>query len=286
MTPGAAALVTAVRVSAMDHTFVVPVYGPAPNLAALLGSLQAQEPTAGNIILTTSTPSPALEDLARHFGVSLRINPQRLDIAADWNFALGSATTDLVTLAHQDDLYEPAYCVRVSALLERHPEAVLGFCDYREHTPGGPRAANLNLRIKRALCQRAFRGRELVSARADKVRLLSLGNPICCPSVMLVRTRLPTFSFPSGYQTNLDWSAWLELAGRPGGFAYLPEALVSKGVHPGSETTATIASRAREREDRMIFEGLWPAPVARSLAWVYKLGYRANRVAPLRSDPG
>ena len=46
---------------------------------------------------------------------------------------------------------------------------------------------------------------------------------------------------------------------------------------PSSETTATIANRAREREDRAIFDAFWPRPVAAVLATLYKLGYRANR---------
>ncbi len=69
---------------------------------------------------------------------------------------------------------------------------------------------------------------------------------------MFNRSLLADFRFPAGFQTNLDWMAWLELARRPGGFVYVRERLVSKGVHEGSETTATIANRAREREDREI----------------------------------
>jgi hypothetical protein len=109
------------------------------------------------------------------------------------------------------------------------------------------------------------------------MRLLSLGNPICCPSVMFNRRSVDDFRFPGGFETNLDWMAWLDLARRPGGFVYVRECLVSKGVHADSETTATIANRAREREDRAIFDTLWPRPVAAVLATLYKFGYRANR---------
>jgi len=125
---------------------------------------------------------------------------------------------------------------------------------------------------------RAFGARECLTEPRDKLRLLSLGNPICCPSVMLNLQTLGEFRFPQGFQTNLDWMAWLGLARRPGGFVYVRERLVSKGVHPGSETTATIANRAREREDRAMFDTIWPRPVAAALAAVYRLGYRANRV--------
>jgi len=261
----------------MDHTFAIPVYRAAPNLSALIESLRAQTGTRSEILLTSSTPSAELDAFAKRQAVPLHINQQRIDIAADWNFALGEARTAFVTLAHQDDLFAPAYVARLVGALHRHPGAFFAFCDYSEHTPLGARPININLRIKRALRRRAFGARECITEPRDKVRLLSLGNPICCPSVMLNRSTLGDFRFPGGFQTNLDWMAWLELARRPGGFVYVHERLVSKGVHAGSETTATIANRAREREDRALFDSMWPKPLAALIATVYRLGYRANR---------
>lgn len=264
----------------MDHTFAIPVYRTAPHLGALVDSLRGQTTTGSDIVLATSTPSRELEDFSRRERLSLHINPQRLGIAADWNFALEVAGTALVTLAHQDDLFAPPYVAHLAAALQRHPGALIAFSDYNEHTPLGPRAPNINLRLKRGLSERAFRGRECISERHDKLRLLSLGNPICCPSVLFNRAILGEFRFPQGFQTNLDWMAWLDLARRPGGFVYVRERLVSKGVHAGSETSATIANRARLREDRMLFEAIWPKPLAASLSALYRLGYFANRVAP------
>jgi glycosyltransferase involved in cell wall biosynthesis len=262
----------------MEHTFAIPVYRAAPHLAALIGSLRTQTGERSEILLASSTPSVELAELARRHSVELHINPRRIDIATDWNFALGAARTALVTLAHQDDLFAPDYAARVVAALRRHPGALIAFSDYSEHTPQGVRPTNMNLRVKRVLRRRAFGGRECLTETRAKLRLLSLGNPICCPSVMLNRATLGEFRFPQGFQTNLDWMAWLELARRPGGFVWVRERLVSKGVHAGSETTATIANRAREREDRALFEAFWPRPVAAALAMIYRLGYRANRV--------
>jgi hypothetical protein len=261
----------------MDHTFAIPVYRAAPNLDALVESLRAQTSARSEIVLATSTPSAELDEFAKSHGLPIRVNPHRIDIATDWNFALGAAQTAFVTLAHQDDLFAPGYVSELIGALGRHPEALFAFCDYSEHTSLSARPININLRIKRALRRRAFGGRECITEQRDKERLLSLGNPICCPSVMLNRSILAEFRFPGGFQTNLDWMAWLELARRPGGFVYVRERLVSKAVHLGSETTATIANRAREREDRTLFEAFWPRPIAAVLAALYKYGYRANR---------
>lgn len=268
--------------AAVSHSFVVPVYRAAPSLGALIASLRAQRSADSEIVLASSTPSLELEAFARAQALPLRLNPQRVDIATDWNFALAQTRTPLVTLAHQDDLFAPDYVARLRAALLQYPDAMLAFCDYTEHTEHGARPGNLNLLIKRALRRRAFGTRACLSEPRDKLRLLSLGNPICCPSVMFNRPQLAAFRFASGFRTNLDWMAWLELARRPGGFVYVDARLVSKGVHAASETSMTIANRAREAEDRRLFEALWPKPVAAALVAVYRLGYRANRITASR----
>ena len=266
-------------VGLMDHSFVIPVYGAAPGLGALIESLRAQDGARSEILLSSSTPSTELGEIAKHYALPLHINSRRLGgISTDWNFALATATKKFITLAHQDDLFDSSYVSRLRAALCANPGAIMGFCDYSEHSSQGPRARNLNLWIKRVLCRRAFGTRECISSTRDKKRLLSLGNPICCPSVMLDRSKIPDFRFPRGFRTNLDWMAWLDLARSPGGFVYVRDRLVSKGVHAESATTVTIANRAREREDRALFHALWPRPIGSVLAAAYRLGYRANRL--------
>src|SRR6516164_9633012 len=106
----------------MDHTFVVPVYRGAPGLSALIESLRAQVGPKSEILLSTSTPSAELDAAARRHAVKLHVNPQRLDISADWNFALTAAATRFVTLAHQDDLFESSYVARLRAALCENPD--------------------------------------------------------------------------------------------------------------------------------------------------------------------
>ena len=261
----------------INHTFAIPVYGAAPQLAALIESLRSQRDVGSEILITTSTPTLELATFAKDHAIPLHVNPQRIDIAADWNFAIGVTQTPYVTLSHQDDLFAPTYVAQLSSALRRHAGAHFAFCDYSEHTLHGPRPTNLNLWIKRVIIQLTFGEQECIIKPRDKLRLLSYGNPICCPSVMLNREMLADFRFPVGFQTNLDWMAWLNLARRPGGFVYIAERLVSKGIHAGSETTATIANRARDDEDRTIFNTIWPKSIAAALAALYRIGYRANR---------
>src|SRR5882724_9609282 len=99
----------------MDHTFAIPVYLAAPNLATLVESLREQAGDPSEILLATSTPSVELEGFAKRHGLALHINPCRIDIATDWNFALLAAHTRFVTLAHQDDYFGSRYVARLSS---------------------------------------------------------------------------------------------------------------------------------------------------------------------------
>ena len=184
----------------MDHTFVIPVYGAALRLGALIDSLRGQTGTTSDIRLATSAPSAELDAFAKHHKIPLHINPRRIDIAADWNFALSVAKTRLVTLAHQDDLFSRPYVAVLGSALRRNRGALLAFCDYSEHTSEGPRPTNINLWVKRALRRHAFGKNECIDQPQQKIRLLSLGNPICCPSVMFDRLALESFQFPRGFQ--------------------------------------------------------------------------------------
>ena len=76
----------------------------------------------------------------------------------------------------------------------------------------------------------------------------------------------------------MDWMAWLDLAERPGGFTLERTPLMSHRIHAGSETSATIDAGDRRREDRTVFERLWPSPIAGGLTAVYGMSYRSNAV--------
>jgi glycosyltransferase involved in cell wall biosynthesis len=261
-----------------DHVFAIPAYGESPYLAGCIESILNQQAGTSRILLGTSTPSPYLEKIAADYGLDLLINPSGLDIATDWNFVMEAAESRFVTIAHQDDIYDTEYSRVMSGIAANYRPLILAFSDYREHTDAGVRPPNANLKIKRRLCIRAFGRRQSISKLKDKRRLLNLGNPICCPSVMINRVAVPEFRFSKTWRTNLDWDAWLRLADEPGLYVYSDQKLVSKRVHADSETSATIANRVRQSEDRRMFERFWPKPIAALIAAVYSAGYISNRV--------
>ena len=98
-------------------------------LADCLSSIAAQTERS-DVLITTSTPSEWLDDVARRFDVPIEVNPRRAGIGSDWNFALTASGARFVTLAHQDDAYLPLYTASVVAPLRASSDALIAFCDF------------------------------------------------------------------------------------------------------------------------------------------------------------
>ena len=251
------------------HAFVVPAFGQPPWLTQCLESLQ-QQTVRSRIVIATSTPNDHIASIARQFDVPVRVNPVAAGIGPDWNFALAAADTRWVTLAHQDDWYAPTYTERCLTAAGQSSAPLLVFSSALERDSDG--AAARHPRIKRLLCEMAFVGRTVIASPRRKTLLLSFGDPIPCPTVMLHRSSLPDFAFPSGFDAALDWAAWLELARRPGEFVYVREPLVHRRVHRLSATHIHLDARARE--DDRILRRLWPRPIAAAIGALYAAGRR------------
>ena len=265
----------AVRNATGLHTFVVPAYGRSDHLRECLSSLRAQS-VASNIVIATSTPYDGLEDIARDYDARLATHSPNTGIGHDWNFALVQADTRWVTLAHQDDVYLPGFLQKTLEMSRAHPHAALIFTGYRELSGNAPRQPSAMLAVKRVLLELGFLGRGSLSATGAKLRLLRFGCPIPCPAVTLDLQRLPDLRFREDLRVNLDWDAWIWAARHPVGFAWVREPLMLHRIHGVSETTAAIRQGVRATEDRMMFETLWPAPVAHALARAYTLSYEAG----------
>lgn len=258
----------------MRHAYAVPAYGRSPHLEACLDSLRGQE--ASRIVVSTSTPFEGLDGIARDRDADVSVHGPNRGIGADWNAAYAAADADLVTIAHQDDIYAAGHAAAVRGVFAEAPDALLAFTDCREIDDGGVRPRNRTLWVKEVQRELAFRGSRVIDSVPRKRMLLRFGNPVPCPAVTFNKRVLGDFRFRTDMRTNMDWAAWLELAGRNGAFAYVREPLVLHRIHSGSETTACIVDGARAREDEDMFRQLWPAGVARVLARLYAASYTTN----------
>ena len=256
-----------------EHSFVIPAYGASPHLRDCLASLRAQT-RPSPLLISTSTPHDGVAVLAHEYGARLVVHAPNKGIGHDWNVALDHAKSRWVTLAHQDDVYLPDFTENTLAVAARHPHASLVLTGYGELLDGELRTLTPMLWVKRLLLELGFLGREAVIHASAKRRLLRFGCAIPCPSVTLRAE--PALRFREDLRVNLDWDAWLRLATQPGAFAYLRQTLMLHRIHAASETSDAIRAGVRAREDLMMFQSLWPAPVARMLARLYALSYGSN----------
>lgn len=261
------------EVRGVSHSFVIPAYGHSPYLAACLDSLAAQVHPS-EIVVATSTPFDGIDVLCAKYGARLVEHGPNRGIGNDWNQAVAAATTRLVTIAHQDDLYDRQFSKEVVATYNRFPDAYFFFTDTGEVThTGETRPGGMNLRVKRLLARSAFLGRRRISGPFSRRLLLGFGNSIVCPSVTLNLGVAKGFRFREDLRTNMDWLAWLELSER-GPVAYVPQQLMSHRVHGQSETARCLDDGTRKAEDHLVLARLWPGPLAAFIGRLYSHSYR------------
>ncbi len=256
----------------LRHTYVVCAYKESPYLEKCIESLRKQT-VESRIIVATSTPNTLISGICEKYDLPLRVNENHTGIAGDWNFAMEQADTELVTIAHQDDIYYPTYTE--SVLSVRTEKALIIFTDYAEIRNGKTVLANVNLRIKRILLL-PLRVSLLQRSPFIRRRSLSLGNPICCPSVTYVRENLPQPFFKEHFRSNVDWDAWERISKNKGRFVYIPKVLIGHRIHSGSETSATIEGSVRSGEDMEIFGRFWPPFVAGFINRFYVKSEKSN----------
>ena len=259
-----------------DLTFVICAYGESPYLEYCIRSLRRQS-VKTKLVLATSTPNLHIRSMAKLYGIPLHVNTGERGIAADWNYALSVAETELVMLAHQDDIYHRDYAAEILIAANLSEDPILFFTDYGERRGDKTVIGNVLLRIKRLMLL-PLRVRAAWHSRFVRRRVLSVGSPICCPSVTYVRSKLPERLFDASYSVSLDWAAWEQLSRLDGSFVYVPKPLMLHRIHEDSETTRQIGISGRSTEDLAMYEKFWPKQIARLLEHFYRSAEDSNRI--------
>lgn len=258
------------------HSFAVLAYKNSPYLEECILSLKNQT-VQSDIYITTATPSQFLEDIARRHGVQLIIKRYSNGIASDWSFAYNYCENEYVTLAHQDDIYLPRYtelCLKEAKKHSPNKELII-FTGYKDFIGTKARTFAPHIFIKGILLFPFLVKRDISSSFIRK-SVLSFGNPIACPTVMYHREELGKFEFAEEFSCNMDWDAWLRLSELKGNFIYIKDNLVLHRINKDSQTSRQIDNNRRQKEDRLIFERLWPKPMAMLLASFYSLATKFN----------
>ncbi len=259
------------------HTFAVCAYKESPYLGACIESLRAQTYGESEIYIATSTPNDAIQKVADAYGLPVYVNTGEHGIGQDWNFAYNKAQGQYVTIAHQDDIYEPDYAATAISYLDRSERSILFFSNYGELRNGEKVDDTTNLRIKRFLLRGLENGKN-----SDRIgvrrRALSLGCPICCPAVTISKKACPEPPYRIAMKCSLDWDTWETLSKIEGDFWYSTEILMYHRIHQESATTELIEDNTRSTEDLEMLRRFWPRPLAACIGHFYAKSEKSNNI--------
>lgn len=253
---------------AKKHTFVICAYQESEYLEECIKSLMNQKiPT--NYLIATSTPNEHIKKLAKKYDIPVCVRKGKPDIRDDWNFAYNQSKTELVTIAHQDDIYEPEY---TKCILEKYDKNILMYnTDYIPYKKGAD-ATDSNSKIKRIL-KFFTKYKFFARFRFFKVMSLAFGNSINCPSVTYNKKLLGESIFTSDLKFSLDWDTFLKIARTKGISLYIPNKLVKYRIHDGATTKKFIVDNKRPAEDLTMFCKIWPKWMAKLIMKVYVKSY-------------
>lgn len=260
------------------HTFVVLAYKESRYLENCIQSVLNQE-FKSDVVIATSTRNDFIEQVANKYHLDIIDNPNPgKGIGYDFDFARTCVYSDLVTIAHQDDVYDPTYSKEVVSHFEKYKDATILFTDYYELRNGKRVYENTNLKIKRIMLM-PLHNKKLSNQKIIKRLPLSLGDPICCPAVTFSQKNLKVDKlFACHMKCDVDWNAW-EIASKiKGRFVFINQPLMGHRIHEESTTTEIIEDNNRSKEDYEIFRRFWIAPIAKLLTKLYSNSEKSNEV--------
>ena len=229
-------------------TVVIPVHNGARYLPETIRSLQAQTLRDFRLLCIDDASEDASADIIRDCGAELVRNERRLGLAGTWNRAVTMAASEFVVIAHQDDVYDPAYAETMLGAMASLPRAFAVHCKVRTIDGQGRAIAHPAAVFKERFWQN---GERLEREPTAELAMLQRGNYVVAPTVMLRRRALLQIgAFDERYEFVTDWDYWIR--GAAAGFTLggVPSRLVAFRRH---EQTAT---RAHERTLRRYEEEL------------------------------
>lgn len=256
------------------HTFVVLGYKESKALENCIQSVLNQS-LKTNVVIATSTPNDYIKKMAKKYDLKIIINKEQKGIGYDFDFASNCVDFTLVTIAHQDDIYDFDYAKKVVEAYQKNKNALIIFTDYYEIKNEKKVKTNKNLKIKRILLL-PLRFQFLSKFKFFKRFVLRFGNAISCPAVTFVKENVPEEKFRCHLKCDVDWYAWEKLSHLKGSFIYIKDKLMGHRIHDESTTTEIIKENIRTQEDLEMFQKFWPKWIAKKINNIYKSSEKNN----------
>lgn len=231
------------------HTFVILAHKESDDLEECIKSVMKQS-VKTNVVIATSTKNDYIIDLASKYGIGVMVNDIISNKGNDYNYAIDSFKTPLVTIAHQDDLYDRNYVKEILEYYENNKDASIIFTDNYEIDVDQKIKHSKNLFYKRYL-KYPLKWHCLNNKTFFKLRSLKYMNSICTSSVTFIKENISSNFFPTDLKYENDWQAFINLAKKESRFAYLDKKLVGYRVFKGKP------DKSRLKEKERIYISLW-----------------------------
>ena len=234
----------------MKHTFVILAYNISDNLEECIKSVINQS-VKSNIIIATSTPNNYIIDLASEYSLGVMVNKAKSNKGRDYNFAINSFNTELVTIAHQDDLYDRNYTKEILNCYKKNKKATIIFTDNYE--------IYIDKKIKKS--KKLFWKRYFLlplkfsifqKMKFFKLRSLRRDKYICTSSITFVKKNIDGDIFPTNLKYDNDWQGLIDLAKKDTRFVYLKKKLV------GYRQEEKEVNKNKIKEDEKILSSMYP----------------------------
>ena len=115
-----------------EHTFVVLAYKESEYLEECIKSVLNQK-YKSDVVIATSTPNDYIDGMAKKYKLKVIVNnSEKKGIGVDFDFASNCVKNKLITIAHQDDIYDYEYSQKVVDAYNKYKDSIIIFTDYYE----------------------------------------------------------------------------------------------------------------------------------------------------------
>lgn len=257
------------------HTFVVLAYKESKYLEECIRSVLNQS-YKSRVVIATTTDNKFIRDMASKYKLDVIVG-KHTTIGGDFDFARTCVDSKLITIAHQDDIYDKDYAAKVIKYYNKYNNSLIMFTDYFEIRNDSREYTNKNLFIKRILLF-SLRLRVISGCKFIKRLVLRFGNSICCPAVTFVSDNCPKEVFTCDFKSDCDWYGWEKLSRCDGKFVYIPEKLMGHRISDSSTTTDIINKGIRTKEDLIMFSKFWPRGITKLINKIYSSSEKSNNI--------
>lgn len=166
----------------------------------------------------------------------------------NWNRAIAQGSAPTVLLLGQDDALEPAALAELYAVLDAHPDVSAVGCGRTFiNDVGEPLSPRLRVNDRSRIFLTP--GPHRLDRHELTMLCLRNGNPFGEPSAVLFRRAAydAVGGFDPSYRQAVDVAFLLRIVSQ-GDVIYLPQALLRRRRHPGSQTSSNVRSGASSEE--------------------------------------